>query len=321
MSRLEITLGATEPEYMEFDLAAENGDTEVVVDIAAWAETSEPSSKITLHFISDALDGDHETARFILPDGWRLLNRHDIEISTDLGLETDAYLHRSLIKGPDGQTIKVTGLLNGALSQAPCFTRGVLIRTPKGDVPVETLEVGDLVVTRDHGPQPILWRGTRRFSLLRADKFGPVIIGAGALGAGRPSSDLVVSRQHRILLRSAVVGRMTGTDEVLVAAKDLLSLQGVALAPTPLDVEYHHIMFASHEVVFANGAETESFYVGEQAEAGLGAATYRELVEIFPALATGHHPVMSPARPILGGRRTRTLIERHLKNRKPVVAS
>lgn len=44
-----------------------------------------------------------------------------------------------------------------------CFTRGTMIACPEGLRAVEDLKPGDLVITRDHGPQPIRWIGGRRF--------------------------------------------------------------------------------------------------------------------------------------------------------------
>ena len=37
-----------------------------------------------------------------------------------------------------------------------CFAEGTLISTPRGPVPVEELGSGDMVITRDAGPQRIL---------------------------------------------------------------------------------------------------------------------------------------------------------------------
>src|SRR5690606_32383544 len=42
-----------------------------------------------------------------------------------------------------------------------CFTSGTLIATPDGERAVETLRPGDLVMTRDHGPQELRWVGMR----------------------------------------------------------------------------------------------------------------------------------------------------------------
>ena len=39
----------------------------------------------------------------------------------------------------------------------PCYAPGTMIDTPDGPRAVETLQVGDLVMTLDHGPQSIRW--------------------------------------------------------------------------------------------------------------------------------------------------------------------
>src|SRR5690606_4331467 len=114
--------------------------------------------------------------------------------------------------------------------QIPCFTRGVAITVRDGQKPVEDLAVGDLVLTRDNGLQPIRWIGSRRIGgtvLERNPRLCPIRIRAGALGGNTPASDLIVSPQHRILLRSKLAQRMFGIDEVLVAARQLLDVDGV----------------------------------------------------------------------------------------------
>lgn len=55
---------------------------------------------------------------------------------------------------------------------------------------------------------------------------------------------------------------MFGTDEVLVAAKQLLQLDGIDIATDVERVDYYHILFDRHEVMILNGAETESLYTG-----------------------------------------------------------
>ena len=49
-------------------------------------------------------------------------------------------------------------------------------------------------------------------------KVQPVRILAGALGHGMPQRDLLVSRQHRMLVSSAICERMFGLEQVLVSA-------------------------------------------------------------------------------------------------------
>nr|AIA91314.1 CAZy families GT4 protein [uncultured Gluconobacter sp.] len=98
---------------------------------------------------------------------------------------------------------------------------------------IEDLRVGDLVLTKDDGPQPLRWISSRHVSaemLAAHPNMRPIRIRAGALGEGLPLRDLIVSPQHRMLVRSKVAERMFGEEEVLVAAKHLLELDGVDVA-------------------------------------------------------------------------------------------
>lgn len=118
------------------------------------------------------------------------------------------------------------------LTVIPCFVAGARIAVPGGEPPVETLCPGDLVLTRDHGPQPIRWAGARRVAAL--GPLAPVRIAAGTLGAHRT---LLVSPQHRILLRGAALELMFGLPEALAAAKDLVDGARRVAAPGPQTAE------------------------------------------------------------------------------------
>lgn len=203
----------------------------------------------------------------------------------------------------------------------PCFLSGTLILTERGEVAVEALSVGDTVLTRDHGPRPIRWIGSRVVTaagLARSPNLRPIRIRAGALGAGTPSSDLLVSPQHRVLVRSKIAQRMFGTDEILVAAKQLLPLDGIEVAEDIGSVEYFHILFDRHEVVISNGAETESLYTGPEALRAVGRAAQEEIFTLFPELRDHDHKWL-PARPFAPGRMARRLADRHAANGKPLV--
>ena len=111
-----------------------------------------------------------------------------------------------------------------------CFRNGTLILTERGNVPVEDLRIGDMVITRDHGAQPLRWIGSRHVdaALLQAfARMRPIRIRAGALGTGLPERDLYVSQQHRVLVASAIAQRMFGAAEILVAAKHLTEIAGI----------------------------------------------------------------------------------------------
>uniref|UniRef100_UPI002637EA75 Hint domain-containing protein n=1 Tax=Pseudophaeobacter sp. TaxID=1971739 RepID=UPI002637EA75 len=163
-------------------------------------------------------------------------------------------------------------------SSIPCFVAGTLIRTPEGDVPVETLQPGDLVTTRDHGPQPLRWIGSRR---VRAEgEFAPILIRAGSFGTHR---DLMVSPQHRILLRDAYAELLFGEGEVLVAAKDLLN-GGSISRQFGGDVTYVHLLFDQHQVIYSEGLTTESFLPGPQTAELFEQPVLQEIYALFPEL-------------------------------------
>ncbi|RMD49465.1 MAG: hypothetical protein D6832_01690 [Alphaproteobacteria bacterium] len=181
-----------------------------------------------------------------------------------------------------------------------CFTAGTMIATPHGEVPVQALEVGDRVITRDSGVQRIVWIGTQRFGgrkLLEHPALRPVLIRAGALGGGLPERDMLVSPQHRMLLVSREVDLLYGEPEVLAAARHLVGRPGIEQV-TAREVEYVHIMFERHELVLADGAWSESFQPGDWSLGTVGAEQRAEICAIFPELAEAvgqDRPVAMPA--------------------------
>ena len=188
-----------------------------------------------------------------------------------------------------------------------CFTSGTLIDTANGPRRVEDLAVGDLVVTLDHGLQPVRWRGRR--TVAGRGRAAPVRIAAGTLGNMR---DLVVSRRHRMLVTGWRAELVTGEAEVLIAAADLVN--DTTIRPDPCDsVTYVHILFDRHEIVFAEGAPSESFYPGAVALDRLEAPQREELLTIFPELdplseADRDGPSFPLARPVAQGRAGRLLV-------------
>ncbi len=197
-----------------------------------------------------------------------------------------------------------------------CYVSGTLIAAAEGDRRIEDLAPGDRVLTRDHGLQPVRWIG--RSTVRAAGDLAPIRIAAGSLGQGLPRRDLNVSPQHRMLVRSRVAERMFGSAEVLLPAKKLLDIPGIDRVETGADVTYMHLLLDRHEVIFAEGAPSESFYLGDQAIDALGDETARELTRLFPEMIA-RRPV--PARTIPIGRMMRRLVERHLANGKPMLSA
>jgi hypothetical protein len=169
------------------------------------------------------------------------------------------------------------GLFNGG-SMVICFARGTRILTPAGEIAIEDLEVGDHVHTMDHGPQPIRWISSSRVAA--RDNLAPIKISSGAMGN---TGDLCVSPQHKMLVSGARAELYFGTSEVLVPAKMLVN--DCSIRPVISgEVEYFHMLFDEHEIVWAEGIPTESFHPGEQALDTLQSAEAEEIFQIFPEL-------------------------------------
>lgn len=160
----------------------------------------------------------------------------------------------------------------------PCFVAGTMVATPDGHRPVEQIAAGDRVLTLDDGAKPVRWTGRRRVPA--SGSLTPVRIKAGAFGS---HDDLVVSPQHRILFRGGAAEMLFGETEVLVPAGYLVDGQTVQSVPGDT-VEYVHLLFDDHQVVFANGLESESLLPGAQVTEALGPSAMKEIHAIFPHL-------------------------------------
>ena len=176
-----------------------------------------------------------------------------------------------------------------------CFTRGTLITTDKGEVAIEDLRAGDMVLTMDAGYQAIQWIGSKKVSGYQMGanpKLRPIRISAGAMGLNLPQQDLVVSRQHRMLVKSRISERMFDTPEVLVSAIKLCAMPGIYVDEELTQVEYFHMLFDRHQVVYANGTPSESLFTGPEALKALTPAAREEIETLFPEICA---PEFEPA--------------------------
>ena len=202
-----------------------------------------------------------------------------------------------------------------------CFVRGTLIETEHGPLPVERLQSGSKVLTTDGEFKTLRISMSRKLGaqeLCDNPNLAPVRIMAGSLGNGMPKSDLLVSRQHRMLVSSKVCERMFGQPDALVAAIRLTELPGIFVEPVYGDVEYFHLIFDRHEVIFAEGAPTESFLPGPEALRSMSQDARQEILTILPELSELDY-VPEPARHIPSGKLQKNLVARHIKNNRPLL--
>jgi Ca2+-binding RTX toxin-like protein len=172
-----------------------------------------------------------------------------------------------------------TSFFNVENTGVVCFAAGTRILTVNGDCPVESLRAGDQIVTRDNGVQTLCWIGHRHLNasdLGHAPKLRPILLSPELTGADAP---LIVSPQHGVLLD------LDG-EETLIRAIHLAKMKGGAarIMKGCRKVTYFHLMFEDHQIVFANGAPSESFFPGNFALASLQTKVRHEIFELFPDL-------------------------------------
>lgn len=160
-----------------------------------------------------------------------------------------------------------------------CFARGTAIRLADGtEKLVETLVEGDKVMTKDNGAQPVRWVGGR--TARAYGHLAPIVITAGALGN---HSDLIVSQRHRMMLSDWRAEIMHGTPEVLVRARDLVNGDTIYKRDGGV-VEYFHILFDQHEIIYAEGVATESLHINKNTLDSMAEDSRAEIVALFPEI-------------------------------------
>ena len=134
----------------------------------------------------------------------------------------------------------------------PCFAAGTRILTTRGDIPVEDLAIGDLLITPDGEEQPIIWIGIRRVenikSYRRPNAVRPIIIEAGALADGVPARDLAVSPDHALYF-----------DGILIPAKELINWNSIHQDHRTNNIIYYHLELPQHGIIFAESTPAESY--------------------------------------------------------------
>ena len=230
---------------------------------------------------------------FTVTDGtttWRV-SVIDVDLNNDNDLN-DAGEDGYYLIFPDGMPPANTNLTAGGITDnstsvahtnlggsVVCFAQGTMIEADNTTCPVDTLNVGDMVMTRDGGLQAIAWIG--KTTVRAIGDLAPIVITKGTLGNDR---DLVVSPQHAILLADWRAELLFGQDEVLVRAVDLLNHDGV-YRKTGGVVTYYHILFDAHQLVNSEGLWSESLYPGDMTLQTVNKVARDEIVALFPDLA------------------------------------
>lgn len=164
------------------------------------------------------------------------------------------------------------------------FTRGTMITLGDGrQCPVEDLHPGDLVLTRNHGPQPLRWIGRRTVRAI--GPYAPVVITKGTLSN---ESDLIVSQHQRLFVYQRGPDRLTDTAELLAKAVHLVDDETIFVRAGGF-VEYFHLVLDRHEIIYAECIPTESLLINEATLGQMPAELLQEVSAQLPAVSHAPH--------------------------------
>jgi hypothetical protein len=159
------------------------------------------------------------------------------------------YVGKDVNYVPDGN-----GGTNVFITDTPCYAAGTAILTPNGEVAVETIQRGDVVMTSEGGrlvPQTVIWAGVRWIDLARHPKpaaVAPIRFRRGAMGDGLPHRDLLLSPDHCLYI-----------DGALFPAKLLVNGMTIVRDLSLTTLSYHHIELDQHAILIADGVAAESY--------------------------------------------------------------
>lgn len=187
-----------------------------------------------------------------------------------------------------------------------CFGPGTLIGTPFGPKRADKLRVGDLVTTLDDGPQPIRWIGKRRLRFDTPHPAQPVRIRAGAFGAGLPKRDMLLSPNHRVLVKTSPAHALHDPLGALAPVKALTREKGIRYAAGRRAITYFSFLLPAHAVMIADGIAVESLYPGTATWAGLNGAERSDWLRLAAEARVTGTP---PARLLLSTSEARAGIE------------
>ncbi|MCB8877236.1 Hint domain-containing protein [Acidisoma silvae] len=235
---LDYTLTNLPSDGNTLELQKSNGDTDIVVwaEPAIWDYTTQTELSVAATTVTVNLGATYQTVDVYDPlEGTTPIAEYTNVSSVDLSI-TD----HPLIVEVDPNSVA-------------CFAGGTRLRTPQGDVAVESLTVGDLVLTLDGEARPVTWIGSRRIDCGRhpmPEMVLPVRVRAGAFGGGLPSRDLVLSPDHAVY-----------AEDRLIPVKYLINGDAVRQERVA-SVTYFHVALADHDILLAEGLPAESYLSG-----------------------------------------------------------
>ena len=150
---------------------------------------------------------------------------------------------------------KGTGLRGDSVATNEDTTAGIamgtIVLTLDGEIPVEHLNAGDRVITRDTGI------ATLKAVHMHEVTVHPYKISADRLGQGRPSADTYVTADQHILVRGLLAQALFKADSAMVPVSRLADGEYIAKCEEQT-LRIYELEFDVPHVIYANGLEIAS---------------------------------------------------------------
>ena len=154
----------------------------------------------------------------------------------------------------------MNGTINITDNPIVCYSKGTLILTNQGYLPIENIKNGDKVVTKgkiyeniflqkniNTKEEPVIW--ISKFKVKDLNSISrPICIKKDAFGEDYPFVDLYVSPGHRVLLN----------DEMVVAS-NIINEKTIYQDNKCECIEYYHLECEEHFAIYANGVLAETY--------------------------------------------------------------
>lgn len=181
-----------------------------------------------------------------------------------------------------------------------CFARGTMISTQGGLTAIEDMRPGMLLKTKDNGLQRLRWIGScTKAASGKNNHDYPIRIKTDALSELRPLQDLIVSTSFRLLLTHPSCDALFGNKEMLAPANELLNGDSILPIHASDDLMFYNLMFDRHQIIEANGVETESYHPGSLSQSVMSVELKANLRQLFAHLEGDLSGIGKTARPRL----------------------
>lgn len=171
---------------------------------------------------------------------------------------------------------------SATLADGSGIAAGTIMLTQTGARTVESLSVGDKIITRDHGLQPL-----RRITA-SVCKTTPIHFAAGALGN---HDAITLAAGTRVLIRTPLVKRLFGESEVFALARDLVNGTSIRALTTAAPLQMLHLMLEHAEILRAAELEVESLPSDTSLMQQLDSQTRAAILRLLPTAGDIATPV------------------------------